>query len=160
MFSQLFSTINNDDTMQILIASSTLYNLQLCYNLNVMGFDLAYWIKPCNITWFFIFLLIEYDDGCWIQNFHMSKETLFDIANKLKFMIVKKNTWYHVAILVKVRVACVIYKLFHGSNHLITKSITGLVLHEVIKAINIIFKNLIAWLVGQHMKVVILEFKN
>ncbi len=95
-----------------------------------------------------------------IQNFHMSKETLSDIANKLKSMIVNKNTRYHVAILVKVKVACVIYKLFHGSNYLISKLIIGLVLHEVIKAINIIFRNLLLWLVGQHMEVVILEFKN
>ncbi len=107
-----------------------------------------------------IFLLTKYDDGCWIQNFRMSKETFFDIANKLKSMIVKKDTRYHVAILVKVQVACVIYKLFHGSNYLISKSIIGLVLHEVIKTINIIFRNLITWLVGQHMEVVIFEFKN
>lgn len=90
----------------------------------------------------------------------MSKETLFDIANKVKSMIVKKDTRYHVAILVKVKVACVIYKLFHGSNYLISKLIIGLILHEVIKAINIIFRNIITWLVGQHMEIVILEFKN
>jgi hypothetical protein len=85
------------------IASSILYNLQLCYNLNVVGFDFEYWVKPRSITWFLIFLLTEYDDGWWIQNFYMSKETLFDIANKLKSMIVKKDIRYHVIILVKLR---------------------------------------------------------
>jgi len=53
--SQLFSTINNHDIMQILIASSIFYNLQLCDNLNVMGFDFEYWVKPHSITWFLIF---------------------------------------------------------------------------------------------------------
>jgi hypothetical protein len=61
--------------------------------------------------------------------------------------------------------ACVIYKLSHDSilltcNELfaINKSTIGLVICEVIKTIKIVFKSLISWLVGQNMKVVMLEF--
>jgi hypothetical protein len=46
----------------------------------------------------------------------MSKETLFNIVNKLKPLIVKNDTRQWFTILVEDRVACVIYKLFHGSN--------------------------------------------
>jgi hypothetical protein len=63
--------------------------------------------------------------------------------------------------------ACVIYKLSHDSillicNELfaINKSTIVLVIFEVIKNINIVLKSLISWLVGQNMKVVMLEFKN
>jgi hypothetical protein len=46
----------------------------------------------------------------------MSKEMLFNITNKLKPLIAKKDTRYWFVIPIKVKVAYVIYKLFHGSN--------------------------------------------
>lgn len=59
-----------------------------------------------------------------------------------------------------------IYKLFHGSNLLtcneqfvIGKSIVGLVIWKVVKVINVVFRNLISWPMGQKMEVVMLEFK-
>jgi hypothetical protein len=57
-----------------------------------------------------------------------------DIANKLKPLIVKKNTRHCFAILMEIQIVCMIYKLFHGSNLLtcseqfaIGKSNVGLV---------------------------------
>jgi hypothetical protein len=35
----------------------------------------------------------------------------------------------------------------------------GLVLHKVVKDVNIVFRNLITWLMGQHMEVVMSKFK-
>jgi len=66
----------------------------------------------------------------------------------------------------KVYIVCMIYKLFHGSNLLtcneqfaIGKSIVGLVIWEVVKIINIVFRNLISWPMGLKMEVMMLEFK-
>jgi len=74
----------------------------------------------------------------------MSKKTLFDITNKLRPLIVKKDIGYHFAIHVKVQVIYVIYKLSYGSNLLaynelftISKSTIVLVTCEIIKVINI-----------------------
>jgi hypothetical protein len=111
-------------------------------------------------------LLIEYDDQWWVQNFIMLKEMLFDIVNKLRPSIMKKNTKYWFVILVELRVACVIHKKIHGSNLLtcselfsIGKSIVRFVFLEVVKTKNIMFKSFITWHVGQKMEYVMLEFK-
>jgi len=111
-------------------------------------------------------LLIEYDNQWWIQNFKMSKRMLFNIVNKLKPLITKKDTKYRFAIPIEIRVACVIHKLFHGSNMLtcnelfaIGTSIVGLVIHEVVRVVNIMFKSLISWPMGLKMKDVMLELK-
>jgi hypothetical protein len=77
----------------------------------------------------------------------MSKNTLFDKANKLRPLIVKKDIGYHFAIHVKVQMIYVIYKLSYGSNLLtynelftISKSTTMLVTCEIMKVINIEYK--------------------
>ncbi len=63
--------------------------------------------------------------------------------------------------------AFMIYNMSHGSNLLtcnelfaIDKSIVGLVIYEVGRVINIMFKSLISWPVGQKMECVMLEFKD
>ncbi len=113
-----------------------------------------------------MFLLTKYDDQWCAQNLKMLKEMLFDIINRLRPLITKKNMKYRFAILVEVSVTCVIHKLFHGSNLLtcselfsIGKSIVRFVLHEVTKVKNIMFKSLITWSVGQKMEDAMLEFK-
>ncbi len=58
-------------------------------NLFALGSNINYWVKPHNTTRLSMFILIKYDDQLWIQNFKMSKETLFDIVNKFKPLIVK-----------------------------------------------------------------------
>jgi hypothetical protein len=74
----------------------------------------------------------------------MSKDTLFDMTNKLKPLIARKHTKYQLVIHVEVQVACVIYKLSHGSSLLmcnelfaINKSTIVLVIFKVVRAINI-----------------------
>ncbi len=118
-----------------MLASIVLHNFQLTSKLVVMGFDLGYWVKLRSTTWFSMFLFIEYNDDHWIQNFQISKLTLFEIANQLKPLIGKEDTKCCFAILMEVWVTCVIYKLSHGSNLLtcselfvIGRSTMGLVL--------------------------------
>jgi hypothetical protein len=60
-----------------------------------------------------MFLLIKYDDEWWIQNFKMSKDTFFNIANKPKPLITKKDTIYHFLTLMEVQVACMIFTSCH-----------------------------------------------
>jgi hypothetical protein len=67
-----------------------------------MGFDLGYWVKSWSATWFFMFLLIEYYDKQCIYNFRMSNNTLFDITNKMKILIAKKDAKIRFTILVEV----------------------------------------------------------
>lgn len=131
-----------------------------------MGFDLGYWVKSWSATWFFVFLLIEYYDEQCIYNFRMSNDTLFDITNKMRPLIAKKDAKICFTILVEVWLAYVIYKLFHGSNLLtynklfaISKSTIGFVIHEVVKVINMMFKSLISWPMGQNMEVVMLKLR-
>jgi hypothetical protein len=88
----------------------------------------------------------------------MSKNTLFDIVNKLRPLIVKKDIEYHFAIHVKVQVIYVIYKLSYGSNLLtynelftISKSIIVLVTCEIMK---------VSTLSPKLMEVVMLKFIN
>lgn len=143
-----------------------LHNLQLSSTLLALGSNLGYWVKLCNTTWFFMFLLTEYDDQWWVQNFKMLKEMLFDFINKLRPSIMNFFLKYWFVIWVEVRVACVIHKLSHGSNLLtcsklfsIGKSIVRFVNCEIVKTKNNMFKTFIAWLVGQKMEDVMSEFK-
>ncbi len=113
-----------------------------------------------------MFLLIEYYDEQCICNFRMSNDTLFDIVNKMRPLIANKNAKIRFTILVEAWLTYVIDKLFHGSNLLtynelfaINKSTIGFVIHEVVKVINMMFKSLISWQVGQNMQVVMLKLK-
>ncbi len=98
-----------------MLANIVLHNFLFTSNLLAMGFDLGYWVKLQN-RWFFMFLLIEYDEKYQTKNFQMSKSALVKIANQLGPLIAK-NATYHLAIPhVEVQVICVIYKRSHSSN--------------------------------------------
>lgn len=111
-----FDLIDDNTNVQSFIMTFALHNMQLSNTLFALGSNLDYWVKPSNTTQLFVLLLTEYDDQQWIQNFKMSKEMLFNITNKLKTLIAKIDTRYWFVIPIKVKVAYVIYKLFHGSN--------------------------------------------
>jgi len=103
-----------------------------------LGFDLGYYVK---VQHGFICFYLQ---NMLIQNFMMSKNTLFDIANKLRPLIVKKDIGYYFAIHVKVQVIYMIYKLSYDTNLLtynelfiISKSTSMLVTCEIMKIINI-----------------------
>lgn len=101
-----------------------------------------------------------------MENFRMPKSMLFHTVDELKPTLMKKNTKYKNAILVEICVSCVIYKLVHACNFLICnelfiigKSITSLVLHEFVDAINVVFKKLISWPMGAELCSILNDFK-
>ncbi len=57
----------------ILLTFTTTYDYKLSNNLLVIGEELRQEVKAKLITQFNHFLLIEYDDGKWIEHFQMSK---------------------------------------------------------------------------------------
>ncbi len=48
-------------------------------------------MKPRSTTWVSKFLLIEYEDDQWVENFKMLKSTLFQIVHRLKPTLLKKH---------------------------------------------------------------------
>ncbi len=82
-------------------------------------------------------------------------------------LISKQDTKYRKAIPIEIQVSCTIYKLTQGANILtcselftIGHSIVGLVFCEVVMAINVVFKKLITWPMGDKMQSITMGFKN
>ena len=61
--------------------------------------------------WFLQFLMREYDDSHWIENFCMSKDGVRLLTNILAPHMLRKDTSYRKAIPVLVRVAVELFKL-------------------------------------------------
>jgi len=85
----------------------------------------------------------------------------------VKPLISKHDTKYRKVITIEINVSCAIYKPAHGVNTLtcselftIRRSTIALMLHEVVRAINVVFKKLRMWPMGDNMQVVMIEFKN
>ncbi len=90
-----------------------------------------------------------------------------DICNQVKPLISKHDTKYRKVITIEIKVSCAIYKLAHGANTLtcselftIGRSTIAFVLQEVVRAINVVFKKLMMWPMGDNMQVVMIQFKN
>ncbi len=140
---------------------------KMVYNVKYLTAELGHWVKPRSTTWFSIFLLIEYDNDCWLENFHMTKGTLFDIANQLRLLIQKHDMKYKLDIPMELCVAYAIKKLSQGVNLLVCselfaigKSTISHVVQEVITSINIVFTNLISWPSRSKLEVVMIGFKS
>jgi hypothetical protein len=117
-------SLSSDDvkvsaSLQFLYVSLSLHNRKMVYNAKYLTAELGHGVKPRSTTWFSIFLLIEYDNDWWLQKFHMTRGTLFDIAIQLRLLIQKHDTKYKFDILMEVRVAYAIYKLLQGVNLLV-----------------------------------------
>jgi hypothetical protein len=89
--------------------------------------------------------------------------SLFQITNKLKPMLLKKNTKYWRSILLEIHVIStnlhiVTTSLLVMSYFAIGKSILSLVLHEFVVALNDFSRKLISWLVGPKMHIVMEDF--
>jgi hypothetical protein len=123
-------------------------------------------VKPRSTTWFSEFLISLYDDSRWIEQFRRDKEGVAQLCSRLRPHIEKQDAKYRQAIPVEVRVCCCLYKLAHAPSLLqcsesfaIGKSTVGLVIREVVAAINRVYANVIHWPRGQEMRKVMLEFK-
>lgn len=115
-------SLSSDDlkvsaSLQFLYVSLCLH--KMVYNVKYLTAELGHWVKPRSTTWFSIFLLIEYVNDCWLENFHMTKGTLFDIANQLRLLIQKHDMKYKLDIPMELCVAYAIKKLSQGVNLLV-----------------------------------------
>jgi len=155
------SFINMDN-----IVSSVLYDFRLRHSGVLLGDDLSYWVKPRSTTWFSRFLLQEYDDGRWVENFRMSKDGVRSLASILSPHLYKQDTNYRRAIPVLVRVALALYKITQGATLLqvseafaVGKSMASYIIREFIVAVNVQLRNQIAWPTGRRVTENMSDFK-
>ena len=152
--------------IELIVSTVALYDFHLMSGLFCFDDELRFWVKPQSSVWFSDFLTSMYDDSCWIEFFRMGKASVAKICYRLRNSIEKMNTNYHLAVPVEVHICTCLYKLAHGCNLLtcsknfaIGRSTVGLVLREVVKAINVVYKAIIQWREGDGMRQVMLDFK-
>jgi hypothetical protein len=148
------------------MSTAALFDYRLATGLICFDDNLRYWVKPRSTTWFSEFLMDSYDDERWIEQFRMDKPSVAEICHKLRATIEKNDTNYRLAIPVEIRVFCCLYKLAHAVNMLsyselfaIGHSTVGLVIREVVSAINIVYSDIIRWPRGPEMREVMTDFK-
>ncbi len=91
--------------------------------------ELGDWVKVQSITWYSHFLMMQYNNLRGIGHFRVSKNFVHHLTKKLKHFMERNNMKTQVVVLVKVCVACSLYKLAHYSElFVIKKSIVHLVL--------------------------------
>jgi hypothetical protein len=117
----------------------------------MLSIELGYWVKPGNTTWFSIFLLIEFEEGRSLKNFHMNK-VMFSIVDHLKPVFQIQNIKYRQSIIVEILVCCTMFKLAQDVNFIICnelftigKLIVFLVLHEFVVTFISTYNDLIIW---------------
>ena len=71
-------------TTQIILSTTALFDNCLSFSVLHVSDELRWWVKPRSTTWFSHFLMTVYDGSQWIDHFRMSKETVFEICNKLR----------------------------------------------------------------------------
>ncbi len=97
--------------------------------------------------------MVQYDDYRWIEHFKVMQMFVWQLIEKLKLLMQKKDATYCYAIFVTIWITCFLYKLAHNieclhCNELCTmgKSSVHLVLHEFVWFMNQVLRNQIAWL--------------
>jgi hypothetical protein len=138
--------------VQFAMATAALYDYRLNCGLLCFEDDLWFWVKLCSTVWFGEFLMNVFDDGRWIQNFHMDKGTIAGICDRLRPHVRKQDTTYRKAVPVEVRICVCLYKLAHGANILtcsehfaIGRSTVGMCIREFVAAINLVYRGMISW---------------
>jgi hypothetical protein len=136
--------------VQLALSTTALHDHRLSCGLICFDDDLRYWVKPRSTTWFSDFMVSLYDDSRWIEQFRMDKASVADLCYRLCPHIQKQDTKYCQVVPVEVRVCCCLYKLAQGASlfkcsesFAIGKSTVGLVLHEVVAAINRVYAHII-----------------
>ena len=132
-----------------------LHNYRLCTSLTTFDDDLGYWVKRRSMTWFWRFLLSEYDDTRWVQMFRMTKTVVYALADFLRPHVMKKDTNYRLAIPMVIQVACCLFKLTHGAFLFICseifavgKSTVSAILRDVVHVINDTLRHELIWPTG------------
>jgi hypothetical protein len=128
--------------------------------------EFGYWVKPRSIIWFSNFLLVEFEEDRWLENFQMNKVMLFSITDRLKVVLQIQNTKYRQSIPIEIPMCCTIFKLAQSANFIICnefftigKLIVFLVLHEFVATFISTYNDLIIWPRGEALAIVMDDLK-
>ncbi len=145
-----------------MITSATLHNFQPSFNLVAMGSNFFWDPRVIGETMEYNLVFNVFTNRIWHW---MMDSTLQDVNNFfwhsqwVKTIDCQKNTKYRFTIPMEILIVYMMYKFFHGSNFLTynkffvrEKLIMGLIFHELLWIMNIMFRNFITWLMGQKME--------
>jgi hypothetical protein len=76
------------------VIAYVLHDFRLVHARTILDEELGFWILPRSTTWFSHFLLHEYDDRRWVQNFRFTKDIVFQMSNVLALVCARKDTKY------------------------------------------------------------------
>lgn len=148
------------------IVASVLHDFQIVHATTLLDQELGWWVLPRSTSWFSRFVLQEYDDNRWLENFRMTKSSVFNLTNLLRPHIERRNTHYRLAIPPVVRVACTLFKLCQGASLLLCSkffaigtSTTSGIIRDVVKAINDELRGEISWPSGNRLQMSMGQFR-
>lgn len=148
------------------IVASVLHDFRVAHVVTLLDHDLSWWVQPRSTSWFSRFVLQEYDDNRWLENFRMTKSSVFSLTTLLRPHIEKQNTFYRMAIPPIVRVACTLFKLCQGASLLlcyeffaIEVSTASGIIRDVVKAINDELRHEISWPTGNRLRLNMAQFR-
>jgi hypothetical protein len=93
------------------IIASVLHDFRVAHALDLVDRKLGWWVLPRSTCWFNWFVLNEFDDSQWLDNFRMTKSSLLSLSNLLCPHIERMNMNYRAAIPPVAKVACAMFKL-------------------------------------------------
>jgi hypothetical protein len=128
------------------IIASVLHDFRLSHARTVLDDELGYWVCPRSTAWFSQFLLHKYNDNLGVANFRFTKAVLFGLISLLAPHCERQDMKYRKAVLVRVKVACALYKLVQGASFLVCseffaigQSTISVCLRDVVHAVNLEF---------------------
>jgi hypothetical protein len=93
-----------------------LHHVMMLSVFTIAGEDLGFWIRPRSTIWFSQFVVSEFEDGCWVQCFRMTKRAVFSLAEMLCLQIQRCDTRYRLAIPMLIRICYTLFKLAQGCS--------------------------------------------
>lgn len=148
------------------IVASVLHDFRVAHAVTLLEQELGWWVLPRSTSWFSRFVLQEYDDNRWLENFRMTKASVFSLTNLLRPHIEKQNTMYRMAIPPIVRVSCTLFKLCQGSSLLLCSEFFAIgvstasgIIRDVVKAINDTLRHEISWPTGNRLHLNMAQFR-
>lgn len=148
------------------ILASVLHDFRIAHATTLLDQELGWWVLPRSTSWFSRFVLQEYDDNRWLENFRMTKASVFSLTNLLRPHIERQNTHYRLAIPPIVRVACTLFKLCQGASLLLCSeffaigiSTTSGIIRAVVKAVNDELRSEISWPIENRLQLIMAQFR-
>ena len=148
------------------IIASVLHDFRIAHATTLLDQELGWWVMPRSTSWFSRFVLQEYDDSRWLENFRMTKASVFSLTNLLQRHIERQDTHYRLAIPPIVRVAYTLFKLCQGASLLLCSeffaigtSTTSGIIRDVVKAVKDELRGEISWPTGNKLQVNMAQFR-